>query len=63
MDNKERKLSRAEITIQSDSSLSIPVPSGISQYKIFDMDKDGRDDIVYLNENGEMGILYGTAIS
>ena len=26
------------------------------------MDADGRDDIVYLTEGGELGILYGTAV-
>lgn len=27
------------------------------------MDTDGRDDIVYLSEDGELAILYGTASS
>lgn len=29
-------------------------PDHISQYKIRDMDNDGRDDIVYLTEYGEL---------
>lgn len=37
------------------------LPSGIREFKIYDMDADKKDDIVYLNENGELGILYGTS--
>lgn len=35
------------------------MPTHISQMKIFDMDNDMRDDIVYLTSAGELGILYG----
>lgn len=28
--------------------------------KVYDMDADGKDDIVYLTTMGELGILYGT---
>jgi len=28
--------------------------------KVYDMDNDGHDDIVYLTAAGELGILYGT---
>ncbi|MFZ2255909.1 MAG: hypothetical protein WAW59_02210 [Patescibacteria group bacterium] len=33
---------------------------GVTQFRIRDMDNDTRDDIVYLTESGELGILYGT---
>ncbi len=60
IDNSERKLSRTDIQVFSGVNMSIPVPTGISQYKIYDMDTDGRDDIVFLTEGGELGVLYGT---
>lgn len=53
-----RKLTRTRITLGE--NLSQPLPSGITQYRIYDMDNDTRDDIVYLTESGELGILYGT---
>ncbi len=28
--------------------------------KVYDMDQDGRGDIVYISEVGGLGILYGT---
>ena len=28
---------------------------------MYDMDHDQRDDIVYLSQDGELGILYGTS--
>lgn len=60
IENSERKLTRTDIQVLSGSNMSIPVPTGIAQYKIYDMDADGRDDIVYLTESGELGVLYGT---
>lgn len=37
------------------------MPKNITQYKVYDMDNDGRDDIVVLTEAGNLSILYGTA--
>jgi len=46
--------------VRLSETASLPLPSGITQFKIYDMDADMRDDIVYLTESGELGILYGT---
>jgi hypothetical protein len=51
------------MTLTLSETASIPVPAGITQLKISDMDKDGHDDIIYLTESGELGILYGTNIA
>ena len=56
VDNSSRRLTEKIISL-SDGS---PPPQKVTQYKIFDMDNDRLDDIVYLTEWGELGILYGT---
>lgn len=56
IDNAGRRLSEKPITINGVSQIL----TRITQYQIFDMDNDGRDDIVYLTEGGELAILYGT---
>ena len=35
----------------------------ISQLRIYDMDADERDDIVYITAGGELGILYGSSVA
>lgn len=60
IDNNNRRFSRMEIKIPS---VSWWAPYGISQFKIYDMDADGKDDVVYLTEGGELGVLYGTTES
>lgn len=57
IDNSGRRLREKNIIITDGQGN----PRGITQYRIYDMDADGRDDIVYLTEWGELGILYGTA--
>lgn len=59
LDNDFRKLTRTRIVL--DGNVSKSIPSGITQFHIFDMDHDGKDDIVYLTDAGVLGILYGTA--
>lgn len=54
IDNLNRKLTRTDITTLAGSNMSTVVPTGISQYQIYDMDADRRDDIVYLTESGEL---------
>ena len=56
VDNTDRKFARRTITLQN----AAPLPIHISQLKVYDMDTDGRDDIVYLTAGWELGILYGT---
>lgn len=58
LDNDQRKITR--IDISTSDTMSVKPPSGITQFEIFDMDNDTRDDIVYISEDGELGILYGT---
>jgi hypothetical protein len=45
IDNDARRFARRDIDIGG-----APVPTGISQFRIRDMDSDSRDDIVYLTE-------------
>lgn len=45
VDNTLRRFTRSEIQVNSGN-----VPTRVSQYKIYDMDADSRDDIVYLTE-------------
>lgn len=59
INNDGRKFARKDIVLADDTA----VPQNISQFKIYDMDADGRDDIVYIAANGELAILYGTETS
>jgi FG-GAP-like repeat len=45
IDNAERRFARMEI-----SSAGGDVPTGITDFRIYDMDVDSRDDIVYMSE-------------
>lgn len=44
IDNSTRKFARANIILEDGSA----TPRHISQYKVYDMDADKRDDIVYI---------------
>jgi hypothetical protein len=46
VDNTGRRLLEKTLTISGGGS----VPNKISQYRVYDMDNDGKDDIVYLTE-------------
>ena len=54
--NQDRRFAPSILTIESGGT----APTNIQQMKIYDMDNDGHDDIVYLTSGGELGILYGT---
>ena len=56
LDNSTRLWTRKPLVVEG--SLA---PTGITQMKIFDMDGDKKDDIVYISESGELAILYGTS--
>ncbi|MBC7503535.1 VCBS repeat-containing protein [Candidatus Gracilibacteria bacterium] len=56
IDNTNRRFSRRDILLEGGAV----VPNHISQFHIYDMDSDGRDDITYITSGGELGILYGT---
>ncbi|MBP9779728.1 hypothetical protein KBD33_03855 [Candidatus Gracilibacteria bacterium] len=54
IENTERKMTRINMKLSGVASM----PSGITDFKIFNMDNKEGDDIVYMNESGELGILY-----
>ncbi len=56
VDNNARRLLSKDITIE----WWLAPPIWVTQFKIYDMDADGKDDIVYLTESWELAILYGT---
>jgi hypothetical protein len=57
LDNTTRKIRETPIELSGDGI----APQGITQLRVYDMDTDGRSDIVYLTESWELGILYGSA--
>jgi hypothetical protein len=56
LSNDRRRFINTDIRVQTWSS----VPNGITDMRIYDMNADKKDDIVYLTEDGELGILYWT---
>jgi len=56
LENREGKLVRRDISSEIRSE---GTGSKIRQLVVFDMDKDGKDDLVILFENGELDIFYG----
>lgn len=44
----------------TDTGASDSIHGYIQQLEVFDMDADGKSDIVTLDDSGEMSILYGT---
>lgn len=54
--NTHRRFAQQKITLSDGSE----APSHMQQMQVYDMDADGRDDLVYLTTRGELGILYGT---
>ncbi len=59
IDNTDRKFSRPDLLL--DDAIA-QFPMHISQFRIYDMDADTRDDIVYITASGELGILYRTIV-
>lgn len=60
MDNIEGKITRIPPIIINGSGAAEDIHGYIQQLEIFDMDHDGKTDIVTLDDNGEINILYGT---
>lgn len=56
LENREGKLFRRDMSSEIRSE---GATSKIRQLVVFDMDKDGKDDLVILFENGELDIFYG----
>ena len=59
LDNNNGKLARIKATMYSESGSLDGMRGFIQQLKVFDMDNDGKDDIVLLDDSGEISILYG----
>ncbi len=55
-DNAQRKFIKTDITVNGATP-----PTNITQLKVYDMDNDGRDDIVYLTSLWKLAVLYGTS--
>lgn len=60
MDNTEGKFTRTSPVIVNESGAPDSIHGQIEQMEIFDMDADGKMDLVTLDDSGEMNILYGT---
>lgn len=54
-ENKNRKFIKKDLIVSNGSA-----PTGVTQMKVYDMDSDKKDDIVYLSAGGKLAILYGT---
>jgi FG-GAP-like repeat len=57
--NDERRFTRQKLQVNPGQI----VPTGITQFRIRDMDADKKDDIVYITEWWELSILYWTNTS
>ncbi len=57
IDNTNRKFAQVAISIPAASG---GAPVWVTQFRVYDMDSDKKDDIVYLTEWGELGVLYGS---
>lgn len=60
LDNVSGKFSRATPLILNGSGAEEGLGGYIQQMEVFDMDADGKTDIVTLDDSGELNILYGT---
>lgn len=60
LDNIEGKFTRISPVIVNESGAPDSIHGQIEQMETFDMDADGKMDIITLDDSGEMNILYGT---
>ena len=59
MDNVEGKFIRTPPVVLNGSGVTENIHGYIRQLEVFDMDADGKSDIVTLDDSGEINILYG----
>jgi hypothetical protein len=59
LDNREGKFTRKNAIILDDKDVVTTVRGKIVQLETYDMDRDGKTDIVISDESGELNILYG----
>ena len=60
LDNNDGKLTRIPTIIADASGKPDTLHGYIQQLEIFDMDADGKSDLVIFDDSGEINILYGT---
>ncbi|MDD2487531.1 MAG: hypothetical protein PHS92_04120 [Candidatus Gracilibacteria bacterium] len=60
LDNTNGKFIRKKPKIYDVNGAETSINGAITQLEIFDMDKDSKDDIVTVDDSGEINILYGT---
>ncbi len=60
LDNNQGKFSRVSPVILGTDGKSETIGGYVQQLEVFDMDSDGKSDIVMLDDSGEINILYGT---
>lgn len=60
LDNIEGKFARIAPVIINGSGALEDIHGYVQQLEVFDMDHDGKTDIITLDDSGEINILYGT---
>lgn len=60
LDNILGKFTRTDPIIVNESGALDSIHGLVQQLEVFDMDADGKSDIVILDDSGELSILYGT---
>lgn len=59
LDNEDGKFSRKDPILYDQLGKTTALSGRIQQLEVFDMDHDGYDDIVTVDDSGELNILYG----
>ncbi|MFZ3232395.1 MAG: VCBS repeat-containing protein [Patescibacteria group bacterium] len=63
LDNKEGKFTRKEAVIVDDKDNLTQIRGKIVQLETYDMDGDGKTDLVVSDESGELNVLYGKVLN
>lgn len=60
IENRKGKFVRTAPTIVTETGATTQMRGVITQLEVFDMDQDGKADIVTVDDSGELNILYAT---
>jgi hypothetical protein len=63
LENKNGKFTRIPLRIKNTEGSPVSIRGAIMQLEVFDMDKDGKTDLVISDDSGELNILYGNTDS
>lgn len=63
LDNKEGKFTRKEAVVLDDKDNPTQIRGKIVQLETYDMDGDGKTDLVISDESGELNVLYGKVLN